>query len=359
MVYGAPRRRIGAKRQYTVGGPVAPFGTPLYPVPFQRRKRPQPGTPTTAQTARRVRPRVGLRVRNRGITGVQTRRKSVFGNSHKTGENSSVSATRFGLSMSPFIRNMYKKAQGRKTTTSVVTGSSISGQGTQLNLEWAALSRTMLDSIKAEAQGGTATATNVRLILGYVKQRLVVRNQSNNVAKCSFYDISWTKSPVTSTVDSVQEAWRKGYTDMGLVSQDLVVGNTPFNSPEFRRHCFVRRVTSVNMEPGQQHTHTVYRKVNRVVNSTAWDNGTTLNPVENMTSYILIVWHGSLGHENTSVQNVSYMPIRMDWAYHLEYNYGFLPYSTPSYTVNGTLPTIVNFDQMGETGDADLDDIHA
>lgn len=157
----------------------------------------------------------------------------------------------------------------------------------------------------------------------------------------------------------IKTIWSKGFTDFGSSGAQLLPGNTPFQSSEFRRTWYVRRVTLVHLEPGQQHEHTVVHRFDQVVDSTRWANSNAQS-ISGLTGYTMIVWNGALGHESTDASKVTYMPLKIDYLRSEEYSFGYLQRNTPSYVVDSTIPTaITNFDHMGETQDADMDNIDA
>lgn len=308
-------------------------------------------------------PRMGRRVRpklsaSRTLTKTKTEQKRSLPGVTKTGDNSSMSYFTFGDPVSFYLKRLFRYMQGRKTTVSNSSSYLTSGTGVQASIQLSILNSTNLNSIKLEANAGVATANALKLYLGYAKHRLVFKNQSNCVGKVQIYDIV-SKYITDTSIDSPIEAWTKGYTDLGLATQPTIIGNTPFNSPEFRRCFNVKSVRTFNVEPGQQHEHTVIHKINRVYNTTVWDNIGTQASVKGITSWIMVVFQGSLGHETDNTK-ITYMPMKLDYVQHTEYNYGFIPYSTPSYTNTNNLSTaVVDFDFMGETADADVNNVQS
>lgn len=260
--------------------------------------------------------------------------------------------------MSPSMRLLYKKVQGRKTLVNVTSSSTNSTQGVQAVQERQIFTRSQLDDIKTAALGG-ADNNDCKLYLGYSKHQLTLKNQSNHVVTLTLYDYCFQKQPIGSSLDTAKEVWDKGFTDMGLTTQSAQVGNTPFASPDFRRYIKVKRAIRISMEPGQQHIHTCYRRLNRLVSSTIWD-GSAFTSVPYLTTGILFSFYGSIGHESATPTTVTYMPARVDWVVKEEYTYGFLPNPKPAYTyTNGLSTTVADFDHMGESGDADVNDMNA
>lgn len=354
MAYGTSyyRRRLGGK----LGNYASTMG--LQPVPFTRKRK---GPPTITGT--QVPIRLGRRVRARtaGSTFTATKRKRQrFGTAKKTGDNSSISATRFGRAWDSHVtKTIMRRVLGRQVYAYNAVTSSVSVQGQQAVYGARIFTRNDLNNIAIKANDGVNFPDNgIKLFLEYGKMKVVFKNQSNLVGRVSIYDIDHTKTGPGTGYDEPVEAWTKGFTDMGLTNQHLQVGNTPFGSAEFRQLYRVKKVTTLHMEPGQQHEHTIYVKLNQVCDSTRWSNWTA-DSIGWLTRSVMLVWHGSLGHESTAATSVSYMPMRLDVAVHREMKYGYLEKKQPAYAYTNVLPTVVNFDFMGENQDVDLDALDA
>lgn len=315
---------------------------------------------------------MGRRVRgkySRSFTATRTKTKRRFGKAVKTGENTSISAMRFGRPAARWLRRIFRQLQGRQTVYYNSAGNVTSLQNQQGVLVNSALALTDLFAIKAAvatALGATGSSNNIKFFLGYLKYKTVYRSCTNHPVRLAIYDVVPRRTPLSTSYDSPLEAWQKGFTDYGitlpsgLTSQSFVVGNTPFQSPEFRRFFTCVKVTLVNLEPGQQHEHTVYRRINRLVNSTAFDTTGSLQSFPGLTFYQMAVVSGSIGHESTSSTNVTFMPCTVDYARSVEFNYAYTCASMPTYAATNTLQglaAIANFDQMGEAGDVDNDPI--
>lgn len=341
--------------KYTGGSAAYARTMGMRPVPFKR-----PGRRRTRLTGwkKGVRPRLGMRVRRGAYTATRQKRK-LYGNGKKTGENSSMSYARAGRSwMSRYAKFLYKRVQCRQVDAAHSTGRWESNFGQQTCRDVPSLNSTHLGRLKTAAAGGTVD-NNIRLFIGHVKRKLFMRNQSNSVAKVTLYDVVFNRQPTNLLFDSPTECWTKGYNDQGLTDQQLEVGNTPFNSPEFRNFFKVVKVTVINMEPGQQHEHTFIHRINRVVDSTSFDHSSMVF-YRGLTSFTMPVFHGSLCHESASPNTVSYLPVVMDWSLFNEVHYGWMPQNRPNYAYAATVPkTITDADFMGEADDIDANNIAA
>lgn len=349
MAYGRSgyRRRLGYKR----GSYASTMG--LRPVPFTR-KRKYPGKSSGVgappRLGRRVRPRMA---RSYVFTKTQTKKRGGKITSH--GDNASSSMNMIGNKwLSAFERMMSKKIAAPQTIFTNTSGSVSSTQGKQNWVQLVFLDKASLVGIETAANGGTATDNSVRFMLKSGKQVVRLRNQSNTNSKVSIYDVVTKRDTPATAYDTPGECWTKGLTDFGYAVGYNTVGQVPMRSPEFRNYFAVNRVTTVNLEPGQQHDHTVFHRYNKIVNSVRFQNavGTSL---AGLTRFVFIVFHGTLAHDTAAPSSVTYAPITLDWAVSREYTYGIIEKVTPSYTLTDNNPTtVVDLDAMLESGDNDL-----
>lgn len=325
----------------------------LRPIPFKRRRPNVPFKkgPAIPRSAPRLPGRSRLALKGRTPTSTRTRQKKRFGNVVKHSDNSSMSSSRFGYACPRRIRMLFKNMLGRRTVRTVNATNFSTNGGQQNQHTDTVLDRTELLSAKLEITG-TSSNNNFKFFLGYMKYRMVVKNQVNHVVRVTFYDIV-PKFTQVSSLDTPQECWIKGQQDLGLAATDNRVPHaTPFSSPEFRRFMRVVKTTTVYLEPGQQHEHSVYRRINRLINSTEFDNANS-NAVRGCTYFCMINVLGSLGHEAATPTTVSYMPCTLDIVSHREYYYSYLPGSTPTYTAVNNLSAVTTWNFMGEQGDID------
>lgn len=258
----------------------------------------------------------------------------------------------------PIARALYKQICGRQTRLDQYGFSTTCGVGKQAIVNLPFMTQTELVKVKNACAEGS-TSNDVRCFIGKATQRVYMRNQSNSVAKVMIYDLLPKRDSCNSTVDDASEAWTKGYTDFGLTNQHTVIGNTPNFSPEFRQFWSIHKVTTVNLEAGEQHDHIVKYNINKLVSSTRWDNSTS-QYFRGLSAACLIVFHGTLVHESAAPTTVTFTDVRLDYAVSLEYSFGYIKQNMPSYTnerVFGT--TITDGDFMGESGDVDANPINA
>lgn len=334
----------------------------MRPVPFRRRRAPYKRPPTSTAGAPRLTGRSRTRLTTRGRTATMTKQKKrMFGRAKKLGDNSSISASYYGRSWAnATLRNIMKQVAAKQVQSQNSSTNVASTTGQQNMITLRCLTRNQLNNMTITANGGGVFPDNpIKLFIENVKMRTVFKNQSNSVGRVSIYDIDSTKTPPGTGFDDPIEAWAKGMADLSQVDYHKTVGATPYISPEFRQYFRVNKVTQVYLEPGQQHEHNVYFKVNRVCDSTRWSNWSA-DSIGWLTKHVMIVFHGTLGHESATPGNVSYIPIRMDVANHLDIKYGVVEKKQTTYAFTNNLPaSVVNFDFMGENQDADIDPIDA
>lgn len=325
----------------------------LRPVPFYRR----PGKQSQALSAR---PRMGMRVRRPARASVATRRKRrPAGRATKTGENSSMSYTKFGTKWRRNLRTLYKSVQGCQIRTDRGASSSVAAIGLQGTIEHFDCGRGDLEALSTVVNGGTATENNVKLFIGHVKRKSIYRNASNNVTKLTLYDLTLKRDPFGTAVDSPVECWNKGMLDFpgGSANLSTRIGTTPLTSPEFKRTFRVRRVTVINLEPGQQHEHTVVYRMNRVVPAVEFQN-TSVFYFRNLSAFTLAVFNGGLVHDPVLQDStaVNFGKAVIDHAFMREIHWGYMTQSAPNWVdAGGVFGTITGAGAfMGESGDNEM-----
>jgi len=255
---------------------------------------------------------------------------------------------------------MYNKLAAPQTVGSTSSGRLVANVGRQNYTTLVSMhNATKLRDIKTTIQGG-ADPRSIQLFLKSARTRLTLRNQANHNVRMTIYDIGVKKRYGSSSLDTPTEAWNVGVDDYGDADYDpTTVGVTPFKSPEFRRGYFVQNTTTLSMEPGQTHEHTVWHKYNRLLNSVIFEHGNDL-AVAGVTRYCMVVFHGSLFHESATPITVTTGECVVDYMLYEEYSYSYLDSINPSVTfTNGLATALVDGDQMGEDQDQDLNAVNA
>lgn len=329
---GRPLAQMGYKPRRPYRGPAGGY------------KKPQTGAPV----------RQGYRVRRAGAVATQQRRRRKINRPVKTGDNSSFSFFKLRSKWNPKLKPLYRLVQGRQVVQSQESNSTTCGTGRQGTIGFNFLSKTDLTTIQTTCNGGTATNNAVRCFLGHVKSKASFKNQSNCVCKLILYDLVCKRTAPSTSMDDPREPWTQGYIDFGGGVTINMVNNTPTLSPEFRNQWSIKKVTTVMLEPGQQHDHTHYRTINRVVDSTVWAHAPG-ESVAYLTSALMATFHGSLIHESATPTTVSTADVRIDYMIHEEFGFGYIARNTPSLVQSSVITnTITDPDFMGETGDADV-----
>ena len=336
------------------------FGRNTQPVPFRRRR---PPSRLVAKVGAPL--RMGGRTRTSGRTMTKRRKKKKVTKIHKRSENSSASQVRFGKYKIPTgTRTLLKSVIARRHDMEIRSTNATSTTGVQGLQVFTTLDKDHLIQMKTDCAGGTATDNEITFFLKSVKRQQFYKNQSNHVVKLTLYDcVAKSQAPAVA-VDTVSECWSKGLLDANPGGNVTVadIGQTPHKSAEFRLYWRIERVTTIYLEPGQQHEHTLIQSINRIVKSTMFDHNALVASIPGLTTTTLAVFVGSIGHDSTVASRVSFMPATIDVAMKREIQYSVLPSSTSKIVYSNLLPTpalIANFDFMGETQDADVDPMAA
>jgi hypothetical protein len=293
------------------------------------------------------------------LTKTKTKRRTGQVSSH--GDNQSFSVNSIGKKwLTRFEQMMWRKVVSPQVKFENGSSTSSSTTGSQAVAEYRFLPKNYLTVMETAANGGFVTDAPVKFFLRSAKSVVRMRNASNSNCKITLYDIVTKRAPPSAALDSVLEAWTKGLVDYGnSATAYQTVGQTPHKSPEFNYYFSINRSTTVSLEPGQQHDHTVYHSYNRIVDSVSFQNSASTS-IPGVTRTTLIVFHGTLGHESLTPANVTYMPIKLDLAYTYEYKYGWIEKTARTYGISDTNPKVIaDFDFMGQSGDVDTNAVDA
>lgn len=365
------RRRLG--RPYKRGDYASNMG--LVAVPF-RRRRPPP-TITTTGISGGPQLRMGFRVRTSGRTQTKTKRKRRFGGAVTHGDNASSSYSIMGSRKyaSFYINRSKSLGVHHLIETDVATLESY--QGTQgIFMLPALLDRA--DCQTVSNQISTVNRSTTSLLLDG-KSVFHIRNATSNLCKLRIYEIWTIRNPPKTDLHTPQRAWYDGNTDSGLPT--ITVGavtlnyahkidSTPFGVRDFSRYYKIHKVTSVHLEAGQQHNHTIKHNIYKRMKREVWEDNpeeTGFTTIGGFTRHFMIVWQGGLTHDTTAALlpnlpagiksvagEVTCSAIRLDVSVEHRFRYMFDSVSTERFTSTGNVKVnVADEDFMGETGDAD------
>ena len=309
MAYGSyRRRRLGFGRVgFQPGGSYLTGFSSLDPVPFKR-KRKYSGV-SSSSASKRLGRRVRRRVTRKFVARRRPKRAVI-----RHGENSSASNTYLGRAFLPGAFRAVAAMSGKKviSATGTTPVSSLSQeQGIGL---FPYLNLVDLNDIRVEANGGVDTTATVSYVLRQVKSVVAFKNQSNVPCKVKIFDLVCKRDTVGTTRDNPLEAWTAGLSDIASLMTPKSPGAIPFRSAEFNRYWACRRMITHDLEPGEQHTHTVYHRFNRVIKDV--DIGQrSPQTVAYYSGFTMIVVLGSLGHDTTTATKIGFMPILLDCAH--------------------------------------------
>jgi hypothetical protein len=242
------------------------------------------------------------------------------------------------------------------------------------------MDRTDLSALFSTVDSGTRTS---KCVLGAGKSVFHIRNQTANLAKLRIYEIWTTRNPQDAKMNYPQGAWYDHYTDQSIPT--FVAGKTgdtatlngahkldetPFHARDFGRYYRVHKCTSVHLEAGQQHNHTIRHHFYRTVTREMWEDTPELMvSMGGITRHFMIVWYGGLTHDTTvapaletpfgvkvDASEVTVSAIRLDISVRHQWTYAIdaIPYAR-FFVEGGLKQQVLDEDFMGETGDADRD----
>lgn len=297
-------------------------------------------------------------MRGRTRTAVRTKKKKRGPRVVRASMNGSTSFTRLGRRRFRRFGSLAKAVAHVRALATTSSGAVTAAQSKQGATQFGLLIGSDLVAIRTAANAGVATENELKLFIHSSRCKLHLRNQSNSLCTALIYDITTKRQPFATSFDTPYEAWQKGMTDMALAGHEGNIHQVPNFSSEFRRFFSIAKVTKVLMEAGQQHEHTQIHGFNRLFNTTTVGAG-PYQSYPGVTSWVMVVFYGSLGHESATAGNVGFTPITLDYAHFKEDKFSYIETTLPSYTFTNGLPAVVDFDMMGENQDADVNAVTA
>lgn len=324
-----------------------------------------------------ARPRMGARVRTSAPTMTRQRQRKARGGVHKIGQNATAKYTRMGNSYN------WRLWQSRKRTLAVrwfefssatTVDSYKASQG--IYMLPSVLNRAHLKALSDKASTGNTTS---KVFVGGGTTVIHIKNQTNIVAKCKLYEIYTRRTALGTGSDSPLSCWYGWCTDQGLASftTETVtlngahrVDETPFCS-DVGYYYKIGKVTTLHLEPGMQHNHTIKHRWHKNLRREAWEeaDATTQPSIGGWTRHFMVVWYSTLVHDTnvapvaaTGVKEdageVSVASVRLDivTSHKFEYMIDTTCVSALDEEVNYPYKLgILDEDHMGENQDADMD----
>ena len=184
----------------------------------------------------------------------------------------------------------------------------------------------------------TTIGKTQRMLLESCTSSTIYRNQSNNDAYLTLYDIvarrdmnsaDANKDPVT--------CWVNGVIDTGVAASMVnQVNSTPFQAPKFCQFYKVLRVTHIILPAGGTHDHRVNISPMRLVNNEIWQDSYNCR---NLSYYTMAVNYGAPDNDVTTKTNVTSGSSQIDYMQTKQYRYTYLQDSTTANYFNNSLPT--------------------
>ncbi len=185
----------------------------------------------------------------------------------------------------------------------------------------------------------TTIGRTQRMLLESCTSSTIYRNQSNNDAYLTLYDVVSRRD--INTADANKDpvvCWYNGLTDTGISGtlMQVQVGNTPFSSPKFCQFYKVLRVTHIILPAGGTHDHRVNISPMRLVNNEIWQDSYN---ARNLSYFTIAAFNGAPDNDVTTKTNVTTGSVAIDYVQTKQYRYTYLQDSTTANYYNSTLPT--------------------
>lgn len=350
MAYGRRyRRRLGGGSGVP-GGVMAPFGRPLYPIPFNR-KRKYPGVGAAPRLGRRVRTKYA-RSYTRTMRRRRRRNKS-GGGSGTLGFSTCIKRwrrQRLGhLGKLLGKRVAYTNGTVRCTADSGRQGvSSLGGLWTVADL------RAVRD-----AETSTPSITS-KFFLRNARIKYTIKNQTNTRCKLRIFDFLAKRQTPSTNPSNPAQMWFASISDHGDTSAYNYVGASPYYSDEVNKYFRIIKSTTVDLGPGVSHQHTVVSSPMRSFDTTYLED-ITGSGYPGYTIWTLAVFYGDLGNgpggAGTSDATISTFPCKLDVIWEECVSWQALEKASAVRTWQNNLTTVADIEGMGDGDDAEV--IHA
>lgn len=306
MVKYGYRRRLGTGR----GPYIRPSANAVMRPVYRPRKRPAGGAiggGAPLRMGRRVRPKLAA-----SYTATQTRRqrrrfrKGVT----KAGDNatqgySHMGGTKYKSLWFNKVKTLGVRSWEDGTATTVTSYNGTQGILLMPGFHTRSQLKTISDSM-------ATTNTTSKCIVGTGKTVLHIKNQSPILVKCKLYEFYTKRTGCTSGTYDPKAAWYKYIIDQSIDSltvNDIKETPSTFTVNGAHRvdmnpycadvsHYFkIAKMTSLHLEPGMQHNHTITHDVYKILKREVWEDTDALQvSIGGWTRHFMIVFYSGLVH---------------------------------------------------------------
>lgn len=330
----------------------------LTPLPMARPRRPgtryyaPPGGPT-GQLALSGLSRLARKARS--ITKTVTKRKQKVGKRTRAGGRGQTTYFTEYMKAQRLPKQIYKQLVGHQAIADEAHNFALSTIGQQEAILFPIFRRQDLLDIKDQVTG--ITPKTAKIFMKSFTASLNLRNQTNQPCRMKIYDIVARRDSAGTTLDNPIECWNKGLQDLtGSVTDTYRIPfQNPNRSDEFKTWWKVLNVQTVELSGGDPHVHHVSIKCNKMLQTTAIDNGAS-EAVKGWTRYVMVVFIGSLSNSTQVNSEVTFCPIKIDWLWCSTVKFAYLEKNTATYTIQARPITTVTgaLEAMADNGISNL-----
>lgn len=328
-------------------------------VPLRARPKRGPGAPRRLpKSSLDLRPQLlALQKKSKSMTQTKTRRKVRRRGRIRAGGKEGTSYFVDVMKKQRIPTAVYKSLIGHQGIADESHGYALSTTGQQEAILLPIMLRADLAAIKTIATGGVSTAKTAKIFMKSYVASLHLRNQTNQPCRLKIYDIVCKRDTAGTSLDNPLECWSKGLQDLTGVSTDnyKIPGQVPNRSDEFRTWFKILNVTPVNLNGGDPWIHNINIKMNRMLDTTAVDNGQP-TAIQGWTHYVMVVFIGSLSNSTTDNTQVTFCPVKLDYLWTQTIKFAYVEKNTATYTItNRPLTTVTGtLEAMADNGISNL-----
>jgi len=178
-----------------------------------------------------------------------------------------------------------------------------------------------------------------RIFLDSLDSKITLYNAENTTTCVNIYDIVFRKDSSNSQINNPANTIVQGTTDTAnTASTDYKdIGYSIFTNPRFTEFYKVEKVTTLYLQAGETHTHSVHIKPHRVIDHEG-DLWTTYGH-GGLTRFVMVVLSGAtLVSDSSDTTKISTSPCTLNCMYEYKYTFHALASTTQNTEMVNTLP---------------------
>lgn len=243
---------------------------------------------------------------------------------------------------SRFTKAMFKRASSNYYVTNASFRLTTGGTGVQAVTSYSLLTGGVvggtgdLPYIYNKVTGTNTGYKTTRVFFESVSAKYMMTNQDLTNANVTLYDVICRRD----TNNSPDYEWSAGITEENATYNAAVVGCTPFSSSLLCSHYKVLKTSKLVLSPGQTHTHSVYYRLNRLLNQDILYD--SLTELRGITIATIVVTHGEPTNSAATATNVTTASSTLDIVQTKQIRYSWIADDDTNFFYVNNLPAVAD-----------------